>query len=160
MGRMEQMLRSLRDEKGSDLHLAAGQTPRMRRKGSLDPIAGEARLDDSGLRSLLREIASDEQWTSYETQSDLDFAYGIPGVARFRANYFMQKNGVGAVFREIPSTIMTAEQLELPAVISKLAMLPRGLVLVTGPTGSGKTTTLASMIDVINKERDCHIITI
>ncbi|MCK5224027.1 PilT/PilU family type 4a pilus ATPase, partial [Candidatus Calescamantes bacterium] len=88
------------------------------------------------------------------------FGYEIPGLARYRANYFMQKNGISAVFREIPSEILTAEQLGLPPVISKLADLPRGLVLVTGPTGSGKSTTLAAIIDKINKERPVHIITI
>ena len=90
----------------------------------------------------------------------MDFGYEIPGLARYRANYFMQKNGIGAVFREIPSQILTAEQLGLPPVMSKLASLPRGLVIVTGPTGSGKSTTLAAIIDVANRTRSDHIITI
>jgi twitching motility protein PilT len=160
MGRMEQMLRSLQDEKGSDLHLAAGQPPRMRRKGSLDPIAGEASLDDRALRALLREIASDEQWSSYETQNDLDFAYGIPGVARFRANYFVQENGAGAVFRIIPEEIQTLEDLALPPAIRGFAHLDRGLVLVTGPTGSGKSTSLAAVINEINECYAKHVLTI
>jgi len=107
MGRMTDMLVSLREKGGSDLHLAAGQPPRMRRKGSLDPIEGEPVLDDAAVRALLREIATPEQWQSYERQCDLDFAYGIPGVARFRANYFAQENGAGAVFRIIPEEILT-----------------------------------------------------
>ena len=96
----------------------------------------------------------------FEETGDVDFGYEIPGLARYRANFFMQKNGVGAVFREIPSKIMTCEQLGLPPVIAKLATLPRGLVLVTGPTGSGKSTTLAAIIDEANRKRKDHIITI
>ncbi|MEX1329774.1 MAG: PilT/PilU family type 4a pilus ATPase, partial [Desulfobacterales bacterium] len=91
---------------------------------------------------------------------DIDFGYEIPGLARYRANFFMQRNGVAAVFREIPSAIMNADQLGLPPVVSKLATLPRGLVLVTGPTGSGKSTTLAAIVDVANRSRKDHIITV
>jgi twitching motility protein PilT len=160
MGRMEQMLVSLREKNGSDLHLAAGQPPRMRRKGSLDAIEGEAVLDDAGLRALLREIATPEQWQSFEAQCDLDFAYGIPGVARFRANYFAQENGAAAVFRIIPEEILTLEQLELPKSIRQFAHLDRGLVLVTGPTGSGKSTTLAAIINEINEAYAKHVLTI
>jgi twitching motility protein PilT len=109
---------------------------------------------------MLYEIAPEHKVKVFEETGDIDFAYEIPGLARYRANFFMQRNGVGAVFREIPSTIMTAEQLGLPAVVSKLATLPRGLVLVTGPTGSGKSTTLASIIDVANRSRKDHIITV
>ncbi len=90
----------------------------------------------------------------------MDFAYSIPNLARYRANFFRQENGIGAVFREIPSRIMTATELGLPEVVEKLSMLPRGLVLVTGPTGSGKSTTLAAMVDYANKKRKEHIITI
>jgi twitching motility protein PilT len=160
MGRLEQMLVSLREKNGSDLHLAAGQPPRMRRKGSLDAIEGEAALDDAGLRALLREIATPEQWQAFEAQRDLDFAYGIPGVARFRANYFTQENGAGAVFRIIPEEILTLEQLELPKSIHQFAHLDRGLVLVTGPTGSGKSTTLAAIINEINEAYAKHVLTI
>ena len=160
MGQMEQMLRSLRDEQGSDLHLSAGQPPRMRRKGSLDPVAGEATLDDTSLRALLREITTDEQWRSYEAENDLDFAYGIPGVARFRANFFAQQNGAGAVFRIIPEEIQTLDDLALPPAIRGFAHLDRGLVLVTGPTGSGKSTSLAALINEINECYAKHILTI
>jgi twitching motility protein PilT len=160
MGRMQDMLVSLREKGGSDLHLAAGQPPRMRRKGSLDAIEGEAVLDDAGVRALLREIATPEQWQAFEGQNDLDFAYGIPGVARFRANYFAQENGAGAVFRIIPEEILTLEQLELPKAIHQFAHLDRGLVLVTGPTGSGKSTTLAAIINEINVAYARHVLTI
>ena len=159
MGRMEDLLRQLREDKGSDLHLAAGQPPRMRKKGSLEAITN-APLTDAALRALLREITSAEQWASYEAQNDLDFAYGLPGVARFRANYFVQENGAGAVFRVIPEEIQTLADLQLPEAIGRLAHLDRGLVLVTGPTGSGKSTTLAGMINHINENDYGHILTI
>jgi twitching motility protein PilT len=160
MGRLTDMLRQLRDEKGSDLHLAAGQPPRMRRKGSLEPIAGMAPLAETELRALLRELPSAEQWKSWEAQRDLDFAYGIPGVARFRANYFVQENGSAAVFRIIPEEIQTLAELELPEAIGRFAHLDRGLVLVTGPTGSGKSTTLAAVINEINESYSKHVLTI
>jgi twitching motility protein PilT len=129
----------------------------MRRKGSLDAIEGQPPLPDAVLRGLLREITSDEQWTSYDQQSDLDFAYGIPGVARFRANYFVQENGAGAVFRIIPEEIQTLEELALPPAIREFAHLDRGLVLVTGPTGSGKSTSLAAVINEINERYAKHL---
>jgi twitching motility protein PilT len=109
---------------------------------------------------MLYEIAPEQKIKTFEESGDIDFGYEIPGLARYRANFFMQKNGVAAVFREIPSTIMTADQLGLPEVVSKLATLPRGLILVTGPTGSGKSTTLAAVIDVANRSRKDHIITV
>ena len=109
---------------------------------------------------MLYEISPEQKIKEFEESGDIDFGYEIPGLARYRANFFMQSNGVGAVFREIPSAIMTADQLGLPPVVSKLATLPRGLVLVTGPTGSGKSTTLAAIIDVANRVRKDHIITV
>jgi twitching motility protein PilT len=160
MGRMDALLRQLLEEKGSDLHLAAGQPPRMRRKGALEPVAGAAPFDDAGLRAVLGEITTPEQWRSYEEQNDLDFAYGIPGVARFRANYFVQEHGAGAVFRIIPEEIQTLADLKLPEAIGRFAHLDRGLVLVTGPTGSGKSTTLAAVINEINESYAKHVLTI
>jgi len=160
MGRMQELLHKLRDEHGSDLHLAAGQPPRMRRKGSLEALAGSSPLDDAGVRALLREVADDEAWAVYERSHDLDFAYGIPGVGRFRVNYFVQENGAGAVFRIIPEEIQTLEQLGMPEAIHGFAHLDRGLVLVTGPTGSGKSTTLAAIINEINENYAKHILTI
>ena len=160
MAAIDTLLIALKDRSGSDLHLAAGTQPRMRVKGHLDPIEGKAVLDDASLRALLREITSAEQWAEYEASGDLDFAYGLPGVARFRANYLVQQNGAGAVLRIIPEQILTVEQLGLPAPITRLADLKKGLVLVTGPTGSGKSTTLAAIVDHINSKYRKHIVTI
>jgi twitching motility protein PilT len=109
---------------------------------------------------MLYEIAPENKIKVFEETGDVDFAYEIPNLARYRANYFQQKWGVGAVFREIPSTILTAEQLGLPKVITKLSMLHKGMVLVTGPTGSGKSTTLAAMMDYVNRNKKSHIITV
>jgi twitching motility protein PilT len=117
-------------------------------------------LTNDQLRAMLYEITSEDKIKVFEETGDVDFGYEIPGLARYRANYFMQKNGMGAVFREIPSRISTVQELGLPAVVAKLASLPRGLVLVTGPTGSGKSTTLAAIIDQANQKRKDHIITI
>ena len=160
MAAVDALLVALKERSGSDLHLAAGTPPRLRVKGNLDAIEGQPALDDASLRALLREIVSAEQWAEYEAGGDLDFAYGLPGVARFRANYLVQQNGAGAVFRIIPEKIQTAEQLGLPPVILKLADLNKGLVLVTGPTGSGKSTTLAAIVDHINRNHAKHIVTI
>jgi twitching motility protein PilT len=160
MAAIDALLAALKERSGSDLHLAAGAPPRLRVKGNLDPIQGREPLDDAALRALLREIVSADQWAEYEAAGDLDFAYGLPGVARFRANYLVQQNGVGAVFRIIPEQIQTVEQLGLPPAITKLADLNKGLVLVTGPTGSGKSTTLAAIVDHINKTYSKHIVTI
>ena len=160
MAAVDELLIALKKRSGSDLHLAAGAVPRMRVKGHLDPIDGRPLLDDAALRLLLREIASPEQWAEFEASGDLDFAYGLPGVARFRANYLVQENGAGAVFRIIPEQILSVEQLGLPAAIVRLADLKKGLVLVTGPTGSGKSTTLAAIVDHVNTKYSKHIVTI
>jgi twitching motility protein PilT len=149
----------MNEQGASDLHLVAGQPPALRIRGDIERIKYNV-LDSDTLRSMIYEIAPEEKVKHFEETGDVDFGYEIPGLARYRANFFMQKYGVGAVFREIPSSILTAEQLGLPAVISKLALLPRGLVLVTGPTGSGKSTTLAAIIDVANRLRKDHIITV
>jgi twitching motility protein PilT len=117
-------------------------------------------LESDELKAMLYEIAPEHKVKQFEETGDVDFAYEIPSLARYRANFFEQKYGVAAVFREIPSIIQSAQDLGLPSVISKLASLPRGLVLVTGPTGSGKSTTLAAIIDEANRTRKDHIITI
>ena len=117
-------------------------------------------LENDELKAMLYEIAPENKIKVFEETGDVDFAYEIPNLARYRANYFQQKWGVGAVFREIPSTILTAEDLGLPNVITKLSMLHKGMVLVTGPTGSGKSTTLAAMMDYVNKNKKSHIITV
>ena len=159
MARIDAFFKLMNEQGASDLHLISGQAPALRIRGDIERIKYKV-LDDDDLRSMLYEISPEEKVKIFEESGDVDFGYEIPGLARYRANFFMQKNGIGAVFREIPSTIMTVEQLGLPSVVSKLATLPRGLVLVTGPTGSGKSTTLAAIIDVANRSRKDHIITI
>jgi twitching motility protein PilT len=160
MPELDRLLRHLKDKGGSDLHLAAGMEPRVRVRGELEPVPGWGVLGDAELRGLLQPIASERHWREWVETHDLDFAYGLEGVARFRANYFEQQHGAGAVFRMIPEQVVSLEALALPAAIAKLAELRAGLVLVTGPTGSGKSTTLAAVIDKINRESARHVVTI
>ncbi len=159
MAKIDAFFKLMNEQGASDLHLVSGQQPALRLRGEIERIKYKV-LDNDELRSMLYEIAPEEKVKVFEESGDIDFGYEIPGLARYRANFFMQKNGVGAVFRQIPEEIMTAEQLGLPHVIPKLASLPRGLVVVTGPTGSGKSTTLAAIIDEANRIRRDHIITI
>lgn len=159
MAKIDAFFKLLHEQKASDLHLISGQQPVLRIRGDLERVKYKV-LDDDELRSMLYEITAEEKIKIFEETGDLDFSYEIPGLGRYRANYFRQKNGIGAVFREIPEEIPTVQQLGLPPVASKLAMLPRGLVLVTGPTGSGKSTTLAAVIDEANRKRKDHILTI
>lgn len=159
MAKIDAFFKLMHEQNASDLHLLSGQPPALRIHGDIERVKYKV-LDNDDLRKMLYEITPEDKVKSFEETGDVDFGYEIPGLARYRANYFMQKNGIGAVFREIPSSIMTAEQLGLPPVISKLASLPRGLVIVTGPTGSGKSTTLAAIIDVANRTRADHIITV
>jgi twitching motility protein PilT len=159
MARIDAFFKLMNDQGASDLHLVSGQPPALRLRGEMERIKYKE-LENDDLKSMLYEIAPEEKVKVFEETGDVDFGYEIPGMARYRANFFLQKYGVAAVFRQIPEEIMTAEQLGLPPVISKLASLPRGLVLVTGPTGSGKSTTLAAIIDQANKTRKDHIITV
>jgi twitching motility protein PilT len=159
MAKIDAFFKLMHDQGASDLHLVSGQPPALRINGDIERIKYKV-LDNDMLRSMLYEIAPEDKVKLFEETGDVDFGYEIQGLARYRANFFMQKYGVAAVFREIPSKILTAEQLGLPPVIPKLAMLPRGLVLVTGPTGSGKSTSLAAIIDVANRSRKDHIITV
>ncbi len=159
MAKIDAFFKLMNDQGASDLHLVAGQPPVLRITGDLERVKYKV-LDDDTLRAMLYEIAPEDRVKVFEETGDVDFGYEIPGLARFRANFFRQKYGVGAVFRQIPSKVLTTEQLGLPSVIGKLANLPRGLVLVTGPTGSGKSTTLAAIIDQANRTRKDHIITI
>ena len=159
MAQIDAFFKLMNDQGASDLHLMAGQQPVLRIQGDLERVKYKE-LDNDNLKAMLYEIAPEEKVKVFEETGDVDFAYEIPGLARYRANFFEQKNGVGAVFREIPSTILSCEQLGLPPVVQKLATLPRGLVLVTGPTGSGKSTTLAAIIDEANKTRKDHILTV
>jgi len=158
--RLHELFRLLRDGGGSDLHLAATLEPRLRVHGELHAVEGWPALPNPELLDLLREITTEEQWQEYRTSGDLDFAYGLEGVARFRANFLTQENGAGAVFRIIPEDIVPLEKLNLPKAIESLAHLQQGLVLVTGPTGSGKSTTLAAIIDKINSTYQKHVVTI
>jgi twitching motility protein PilT len=159
MAKIDAFFKLMHEQGASDLHLVSGQPPALRIRGDMERIKYKV-LDNDELKAMLYEIAPANKIKQFEETGDIDFGYEIPGVARYRSNFFMQKNGCGAVFRQIPEEIMTAEQLGLPNVISKLASLPRGLVLVTGPTGSGKSTTLAAIVDVANRCRKDHIITI
>ena len=150
----------LMDELGaSDLHLVAGQQPVVRVRGDLERVKYKV-LENDSLRTMLYEIAPERKIKEFEETGDVDFAYEIPELARYRANFFKQKFGVAAVFRVIPSNILTCDDLELPPIVKSLATLPKGLVLVTGPTGSGKSTTLAAIINEANKTRKDHILTI
>lgn len=159
MARIDAFFKLMNDQKASDLHLVTGSQPILRINGDLERVKYKV-MENDELRKMLFEITPEDKIKIFEETGDLDFSYEIPGLARYRVNYFMQNNGIGAVFREIPSRIMTVEELGLPPVINKLAMLPRGLVLATGPTGSGKTTTLAAIIDEANRKRKDHIVTI
>ncbi|MGD9364208.1 MAG: type IV pilus twitching motility protein PilT [Desulfobacteraceae bacterium] len=159
MAKIDAFFKLMHEQNASDLHLLAGQPPALRIHGDIERVKFKV-LENDELRAMLYEIAAEDKIKTFEETGDVDFGYEIPALARYRANFFMQKNGVGAVFREIPSSIMSCEQLGLPPVMAKLAGLPRGLVIVTGPTGSGKSTTLASIIDEANRTRSDHIITI
>src|SRR6187399_155059 len=143
----------------SDLHLASDSQPIVRVRGELERIEHPV-LDSDRLKKMLYEIAPEFKVKTFEETGDIDFGYEIAGVARFRANFFNQKYGIGAVFRQIPSAVLTADQLGLPPIMKKFAGLHKGLVLVTGPTGSGKSTTLAAIVDYANKTRKDHIITV
>ncbi|MCF8110204.1 MAG: type IV pilus twitching motility protein PilT [Desulfobacteraceae bacterium] len=159
MAKIDAFFKLMNDQGASDLHLAAGQQPALRIRGEIERVKYKP-LNNDDLRSMVYEITPEDKIKVFEETGDIDFGYEIPGLARYRANMFMQRNGVGAVFRQIPTNIMTVEQLGLPSVVSRLATLPRGLVLVTGPTGSGKSTTLAAITDEANRTRKDHIITI
>jgi twitching motility protein PilT len=159
MAKIDAFFKLMNEEGASDLHLIAGERPMLRITGDIERVKYKV-LDNDDLRTMLYEITPEHKIKQFEETGDVDFGYEVASLARYRANYFMQRNGIGAVFREIPSTILTAKDLGLPAVISKLASLPRGLVLVTGPTGSGKSTTLAAIVDEANKTRKDHIITV
>jgi len=159
MAQIDAFFKLMNEQGASDLHLVAGQQPVLRIQGDLERVKYKS-LNNDDLKKMLYEIATEDKVKVFEETGDVDFAYEIPGLARYRANFFQQKYGVGAVFREIPSAILTCEQLGLPPVVKRLATLPRGLVLVTGPTGSGKSTTLAAIVHEANITRKEHILTI
>ena len=159
MAQIDAFFKLMNEQGASDLHLLSGQQPVLRIQGELERVKYKP-LENDQLKAMLYEIAPEDKVKVFEETGDVDFAYEIPNLARYRANFFEQKYGVGAVFREIPSTILTCEQLGLPPVVARLATLPRGLVLVTGPTGSGKSTTLAAIIHEANRTRKEHILTV
>lgn len=156
---LQELLRIMIDQQGSDLHISAGSPPRIRVHGKLGPT-GSAPLTSTDTKTLCYAILTDSQKHKFEEENELDFSFGIKGLSRFRGNLFVQRGTVAGVFRTIPFRIKTFQELGLPPIMEELSNKPRGLVLVTGPTGSGKSTTLASMIDKINNERAEHIITI
>ncbi len=144
----------------SDIHLKAGLPPVFRIDGNLRPLPKAPRLTADAVRNMCEAIMNDRQKAKFEEMNEIDLAYGVPGLGRFRANVFMQRNSVSAVFRAIPFKIATLDDLLMPQVLKKIAEESRGLVLVTGATGSGKSTTLAAMIDYINSTRTAHVVTV
>jgi twitching motility protein PilT len=159
MATLPELLKTTVEKKASDLHLATDTPPQIRVDGELERLDLPV-LTPAETKQLVYSVLTDTQKKRFEESSELDFSFGIKGLARFRCNVFMQRGAVGAVYRLIPEKIRAFGDLGLPAVLANLADRPRGLVLVTGPTGSGKSTTLAAMIDKINCERHGHILTI
>jgi twitching motility protein PilT len=157
---IDSLLEQMIELDASDLHLAVGAAPAFRIRGKLAPAANTAKLDPETTRQALYSVLTSEQQKQLELDRQLDFAYSLPGIARFRVNVFFQRGSVSAAFRLVPGEIRTLEALGLPPVLHTLAEKPRGLVLVTGPTGSGKSTTLAAIIDEINRTRSEHILTV
>jgi twitching motility protein PilT len=158
--RIDRLLRHMMESKASDLHLSAGNHPVIRVHGEIHFVKEHDVLSGSDINALVQEIITDKAKKDFAELHDADFAYEIPGLARFRINVFEDRNGIGSVMRQIPIEIITVEKLGLPKACVDLCWLSKGLVVVTGPTGSGKSTTLAAMIDYINKNRSDHIITI
>jgi twitching motility protein PilT len=157
---LPELLKKMTELGGSDLHVTTNSPPQVRVHGHLRPLDGYAPFTPAQTKQLAYSVLTDAQKHRFEEKLELDFSFGLKGLSRFRANLFNQKGAVGCVFRAIPYEIKTFEALGLPTVISDLCKKPRGLILVTGPTGSGKSTTLASMVDKINIDRHDHILTI
>ena len=159
MAKIDAFFKLMHDTGASDLHLISGNTHILRVRGDMERVKYKL-LEHQELKAMLFEICPEEKAKLFEETGDIDFAYELPGLARYRANFFMQKNGIAAVFRSIPSKILTVDELGLSSTVQRLATLQKGLVLVTGPTGSGKSTTLAAIVDHANKIRKDNIITI
>lgn len=159
MANLHELLKVMMERKASDLHITTGSPPQIRVDGELVPL-DHPPLTPVETKQLCYSILTDVQKQKFEEESELDLSFGVKGLSRFRANIFMQRGAVAAAFRAIPFQIRTFQELGLPPVINELSNKPRGLVLVTGPTGSGKSTTLAAMIDRINTETHGHIITV
>ena len=158
--KLHELLKKLIEFNGSDLHLTTGTPPQVRIDGELRPLDGYPPLGREDTQRLVYSVLSDPQKNKFQDDLELDLSFGIVNVSRFRLNVFDGRGGIGAVFRAIPFEVKSFDELGLPPVVENLCKKPRGLVLVTGPTGSGKSTTLAAMIDKINRERRAHIITI
>src|ERR1700759_891073 len=159
MARIDAFFKLMSEQKASDLHLSTSNPPMLRINGDLVRVDYPP-LQNDELKAMVYEIAPEVKIKVFEETSDCDFGYEVPGVARYRANFFQQKYGISAVFRLIPSTVLTVEQLGLPPVLKKFPLLKKGLVLVSGATASGKSTTLAAMMDYANLQRQDHIITV
>jgi twitching motility protein PilT len=168
MGKREQMIQNglndylvgAFDAGASDLHITMGLPPMIRVDGKIGPLLDSPELSPGATRELIYDILSNDQRQRLETHWELDFSYSIPGTGRFRVNVYFQRGAIGAAFRAIPQSIRSFKELGLPRVVEEMAEKPRGLVLVTGPTGSGKSTTLAAMIDKINEERHEHVMSV
>jgi twitching motility protein PilT len=160
LDRLENLLRTLVGNKASDLHLRAGSPPMLRASGEIAPIANEPVLTSNDIDAMLQAVMLEHNREEFRDKNDTDFAHEIAGVARFRGNALRDRKGTGAVFRAIPAAVVTVEQMGISPEVQKLCHLTKGLVLVTGPTGSGKSTTLCALIDLINRTRSDHVITI
>src|SRR5712691_805336 len=156
---LDQYLNVIVQQGGSDLHIGEGQPPKMRKHGDIMPIRAESVTHEEAVR-MMSEVCGTHNWEIFEQRGDLDFAYEMDEASRFRSNYFKQANGYAAAFRLIPTKIATLEELGIPVVVKEFAQLRGGLVLVTGPTGSGKTTTQAALVDYINENFSRHVVTI
>ena len=159
MARIDALFKMMKEQGASDLHLSTGSPPIFRLHGDMERLNFKE-LSHEEVKAILYEILTEKQKADFEAKHDLDCAYSVPGLARFRCNILMTHRGIGAVFRIIPSKILTVDDLGIPEGVRKLTLLKKGLVLVTGPTGSGKSTTLAAMIDLINSTRREHILTL
>ena len=159
MNKIDRFIRLMNDRGASDFHLTVGRPPMLRASGAMEAIRYRM-ITEADFVELLEPIATKRVWDEFVAGGDADFAYEIPGLWRYRVNLFRQQRGAGAVFRVIPTKIMTIEELGLPPQVRRIGKLRSGLVLVTGPTGSGKSTTLAAIIDMINESRNLHIVTI
>ena len=159
MATIDDLFRLMVEQKASDLHVTSGAPPYLRIHGEMSPV-NYRQLTNQDVQNLIFEILTEKQKKAFIEKWELDFAYVVEGLGRFRCNIFMQRKGLGAVFRTIPEKIKTAQELNLPQTIIDMVDADRGLILVTGPTGSGKSTTLAAMIHHINATRECHILTV
>ncbi|HEY4640341.1 MAG TPA: type IV pilus twitching motility protein PilT [Thermoanaerobaculia bacterium] len=159
MQKIDRFLKLMTDRGASDFHMTVGRPPMLRASGSIETIRYRT-LSEADFNEMMEPVTAPRLWEDFKNTGDVDFSYEIPGIARFRVNLFRQHRGAGAVFRVIPTKILTIEQLGLPDQVRRIAAMKSGLVLVTGPTGSGKSTTLAAIIDLINETRSLHIITI